>query len=661
MFTSHRSKADTLRSAEQPLLPHYFGELIQCAALSSLACLCLNRAMASPAPQLAVSPRSREGLFSSPGNRRAVLSLALVLLTLGIYNLAASNDFVNFDDPSYVTGNLHVRAGLTWDTAKWAFGSTQYANWHPLTWLSHALDFQLFHLKATGHHYVSVLLHALIVVLLFLFLEAATGLAWRSAAVGALFAVHPINVQSVAWVAERKSVLCMLFFVLTLLAYRWYVQNPSVKRYALVGLLFALGLMSKPMVITLPFVLLLLDYWPLRRVGSPTATQDQARVLARLVREKVPLFALSAASAAITMIAQKGGGAIHNEYSFWDRLLNAILSYGRYLQKAVWPSRLAAFYPHPDPLPVGQIGISAILLLSITATVVAMRKKPYLAVGWFWYLGTMVPMIGLVQVGDQGMADRYAYLPFVGLFIAAIWGIADWASARRIPAIYLALTASAVIAGFSVAAYAQVGYWKNSATLWTHALSVTQDNFVAEDNMGSELMEREGCQGAMAHFRNAAAINPRDAFSQLNLGACERLQGNIQAAVDRFRTVLRLSADASLRSNAFANLGSVYRSAGDYVLARQNYDSALQLVPGNKLALIGMGLIAQKTGDLAHAIDYYSSAVKVEPSDSEYLLLGQALAKAGQGREAQAVYEQAQRISPDWNATQQSVDHLLKE
>jgi Flp pilus assembly protein TadD len=617
--------------------------------------------MASPAMQLAISSRPQEGLFSSAGNRRAVLSLALVLLTLGIYNPAASNDFVNFDDPAYVTGNQQVRAGLTWDTIKWAFASTQHANWHPLTWLSHALDYQLFHLRPAGHHYVSVLLHALIGVLLFLFLEAATGLAWRSVAVGALFAVHPMNVESVAWVAERKNVLCMLFFALAVLAYRRYVQKPSVKRYALVGLLFALGLMSKPMVITLPFVLLLLDYWPLGRVSSPDTTQSQARSLTRLAWEKVPLFALSATSAAITMIAQKGGGAIHNEYSFGDRLGNAILSYGRYLEKAVWPSRLAAFYPHPDPLPMWQVAISALLLLSITASVLKLRKKPYLAVGWFWYLGTMVPMIGLVQVGDQGMADRYAYLPFVGLFVAAIWGIADWATTPRIPAIYLALTASLAIGGLSAAAYAQVGYWKNSATLWSHTLNVTQNNFVAEDNMGAQLMEREGCQTAIAHFRNAAAINPRDAFSQLNIGACETLQGNSKAAVTHYETVLRLSADSSLRSSAFANLGSVYRTAGDYVRARENYDSALQLVPNNKLALIGLGLIAQKTGDLAHAIGYYSSAVRLEPTDSEYLLLGQALAKAGHAREAQAIYDQAQKISPDWNATEESVGHLLQE
>jgi protein O-mannosyl-transferase len=585
-----------------------------------------------------------------------------MLLTLGVYNPVAHNDFVSFDDPAYVTGNQHVRAGLTWDTVKWAFRSTEQANWHPLTWLSHALDYQLFHLRPAGHHYMSVLLHAICAVLVFLFLEAATGLAWRSAVVAALFAVHPINVQSVAWAAERKNVLCMLFFVLTLLAYRWYAQHPSVQRYGLVGLLFVLGLMSKPMVITLPFVLLLLDYWPLGRMWTPTATQGRGWALTRLVGEKAPLFALSAASAAITMVAQKAGGAIHNEFPLWDRLLNAIVSYAWYVEKAIWPSRLAAFYPHPDhSLPTWQVATSALLLVSITATVLMLRKKRYLAVGWFWYLGTMVPVIGLVQVGEQGMADRYAYIPFVGLFIAAIWGIADWARARRVPAIYPALAASIAVAGFSVAAHAQIGYWENTVTLWSHALSVTQGNFVAEDNLGAELMDRGRFQEAMARFQDAAAINPQDAFSQLDLGVCEKRQGNIQGAVERYETALRLSADSSLRATAFGNLGSIYRTSGDYVHARENYDSALRLLPDNKFALIGLGLIAQKTGDLAHAVDYYAQAVKVEPSDAEYLLLAQALAKAGRASEAQAAYGQAQKISPNWNATEQAVHHLLQE
>jgi tetratricopeptide (TPR) repeat protein len=416
------------------------------------------------------------------------------------------------------------------------------------------------------------------------------------------------------------------------------------------------------MVITLPFVLLLLDYWPLGRTGTPAATEGRGRPWTRLVWEKAPLFAFSAASAAITMVAQKAGGAIHNEFPFWDRLLNAIVSYAWYLEKAIWPSRLAVFYPHPDhSLPTWQVAASALLLLSITATVLMLRKNRYLTVGWFWYLGTMVPVIGLVQVGEQGMADRYAYIPFVGLFIAAIWGIADGARARRIPAIYLALAASVAIAGFTVAAHAQIGYWKNSVTLWSRALSVTQGNFVAEDNLGAELMDRGKFQEAMAHFQNAAAINPRDAFSQLDLGVCEKRQGNIKAAVEHYETVLRLSADPSLRATAFGNLGSIYRAAGDYVRARENYDSSLRLLPDNKFALIGLGLIAQKTGDLAHAVDYYAQAVKAEPSDAEYLLLAQALAKAGRASEAQAIYGQAQKISRDWNATEQAVNHLLQE
>ncbi len=629
--------------------------------------------MATTATKLAASPRTEDGLFRSPGKRRAVLSLLLTLLTLLAYNPAAHNDFVSFDDPAYVTGNQHIRAGLTWDTVKWAFHSTEHANWHPLTWLSHALDYQLFHLKPVGHHYMSVLMHAISAVLLFLFLEAATGLAWRSVVVAALFAVHPINVESVAWVSERKSVLCMLFFALTLLAYRWYAQNPNVKRYGLVALLFALGLMSKPMAITLPFVLLLLDYWPLRRAWpagvapdvqggrawTPAPTQTP---WTRLVVEKLPLLALSAASAVITMVVQKAGGAIRGEYPFWARLLNAIVSYARYIEKAIWPSHLAAFYPHPDhPLPAWQVTISALFLVSITVAVLTLRRNRYLAVGWFWYLGTLVPVIGLVQVGEQGMADRYAYIPLIGLFIAAVWGIGDWARAKRVPALYLGLAAAVAILGFPAITQTQIGYWKNSAALWSHTLAVTERNYVAHDSMGAELIKEGKIQEAMAQFQAAAAINPSDAFSQLDLGVCEKQQGNIKAAVERYETALRISADPSLRATALGNLGSIYRSAGDYAHARENYNSALRLQPDNKFSLIGLGLIAQKTGDLVHAVDYYSQAVKAEPSDSEYLLLAQALAKAGRAKEAQAAYGQAQKVSRDWNATEQAVGHLLQE
>jgi tetratricopeptide (TPR) repeat protein len=628
--------------------------------------------MATAATKLAPSPRTEDGFFHSPGRRRTVLSLLLTLLTLLAYNPAAHNDFVTFDDPAYITGNQHVRAGLTWDSVKWAFHSTEHANWHPLTWLSHALDCQLFHLKPAGHHYMSVLLHAICAVLLFLFLEAATGMAWRGAVVAALFAVHPINVESVAWVSERKSVLCMLFFALTLLAYRWYAQNPNLQRYGLVGLLFILGLMSKPMVVTLPFVLLLLDYWPLRRArpagvapnvqGQPWTPAATPTPWTRLVLEKLPLLALSAASAVITMVAQQAGGALRGEYSFWARLLNAIVSYARYIEKAVWPSRLAAFYPHPDhSLPAWQVTLSALLLVSITAAVLYLRRSPYLTVGWFWYLGTMVPVIGLVQVGEQGMADRYAYIPLIGLFIAAVWGIADWARARRVPPLYLGLAAAVPLLGFSAITQSQIGYWKSSVALWSHTLAVTERNYVAHDSMGAELIDQGRIPEAMAQFQAAAAISPNDAFSQLDLGVCEKRQGHIQAAVERYQTALRLSADPSLKATALGNLGSIYRASGDYTRAQESYEAALSLMPDNKFALLGLGLIAQKTGDLAQAIDFYSRAVKSEQSAAEYLLLAQALDKAGRLREAQIAYGEAQKMSPDLNATEQAVSHLLQE
>jgi len=611
--------------------------------------------MATTATKLARKPALQQGLFSSAGNRRAVLSLLLILLTLGAYNPAAYNDFVSFDDPAYVTSNPHVRAGLTWDTVKWAFRSTEQANWHPLTWLSHALDCQFFHLNPAGHHYTNVLLHAATAVLLFLFLQAATGFAWRSAMVAALFAIHPVNVESVAWAAERKNVLCMFFFVLMLLAYRWYAQRPGWKRYSLVALLFAMGLMSKPMLVTVPFLLLLLDYWPMGR------TKEHS--LGRLVAEKLPLLAMSAASSVVTIIAQEADGAIHSsDFTLSNRLQNAILSYARYVGKAIWPSDLAAFYPHRQHLPAWQVALAALLLVSITSAVLLFgRKQQYLAVGWFWFLGAMVPVIGLVQAGEQGMADRYAYLPFVGLFLAIIWAFSEWAREHRISAMYIAVTAFCVLGALMAVTHKQIGYWKNTRSLWAHTLSITDDNYVAEASMGAELVAEGEIQEAIKHLEAGIAINPRDPFSWLDLGVCEKRLGNVGQAVEDYEAALRLASDPSLRRAAYRNLGSIYRIQKDYVRASRSYESVLQILPDDFVGLTGLGLIAQKTGDLPHAIDYYSQAVKTEPSDAEYLLLGQALAKAGRASEAQAAYAQAHKISSDWNATERAVDHLLQE
>jgi len=607
--------------------------------------------MATTATKLARKPALQQGLFSSAGNRRAVLSLLLILLTLGAYNPAAYNDFVSFDDPAYVTSNPHVRAGLTWDTVKWAFRSTEQANWHPLTWLSHALDCQFFHLNPAGHHYTNVLLHAATAVLLFLFLQAATGFAWRSAMVAALFAIHPVNVESVAWAAERKNVLCMFFFVLMLLAYRWYAQRPGWKRYSLVALLFAMGLMSKPMLVTVPFLLLLLDYWPMGR------TKEHS--LGRLVAEKLPLLAMSAASSVVTIIAQEADGAIHSsDFTLSNRLQNAILSYARYVGKAIWPSDLAAFYPHRQHLPAWQVALAALLLVSITSAVLLFgRKQQYLAVGWFWFLGAMVPVIGLVQAGEQGMADRYAYLPF----LAIIWAFSEWAREHRISAMYIAVTAFCVLGALMAVTHKQIGYWKNTRSLWAHTLSITDDNYVAEASMGAELVAEGEIQEAIKHLEAGIAINPRDPFSWLDLGVCEKRLGNVDQAVEDYEAALRLASDPSLRRAAYRNLGSIYRIQKDYVRASRSYESVLQILPDDFVGLTGLGLIAQKTGDLPHAIDYYSQAVKTEPSDAEYLLLGQALAKAGRASEAQAAYAQAHKISSDWNATERAVDHLLQE
>lgn len=323
-----------------------------------------------------------------------MLSLVLVLATLITYNPVVRNNFVGFDDPAYITTNSHVRSGLSWNTIRWAFCSTEQANWHPLTWISHALDASLFRLNPVGHHYMNVLLHATTTTLLFLFLQAATGFAWRSAAVAALFAIHPINVESVAWASERKSVLSMLFFVLLLMAYRRYTRQPGWRRYLLVALLFAIGLLSKPMLVTAPFLLLLLDYWPLERTNTIRLT--------RLVAEKLPLLAMSIASCAMTVVAQKGGGAVHNEeFPFGNRLVNALISYALYVAKGIWPSQLGAFYPYREHRPDWHIAAAVVFLVLVTATVLLLRKQRYLAVGWLWFLGATVPVVGIVQVGNR--------------------------------------------------------------------------------------------------------------------------------------------------------------------------------------------------------------------------------------------------------------------
>ena len=529
----------------------------------------------------------RANLFRSPTGQKLVLGLLLAVATVVLYYPVNHHQFVNYDDDIYVTNNWHVKYGLSWSGVQWAL-TAQYAdNWHPLTWLSHALDCQLFFLNPGRHHATNLLLHAMNAVLLYWVLLRATGFTGRSFMVAALFALHPLNVESVAWVSERKNLLSMLFFLLALAAYRWYAQEPRVGRYLTVAFLFALGLMAKPQIITLPFVLLLWDYWPLRRMfagsdgtASPTDVIPAKR-LSWLVLEKLPLLLLVAASAAITLHAQREATT---PYSFSVRAANAIVSYAWYVRKAFWPSHLALLYPHPSGLPpMWQVMAALLFLFAVTALVVAARRHRYLVTGWLWFLGTLVPMIGLVQVGRQAMADRYAYLPSIGLFLMICWGVAEWTEQLHLRPVWLRVASVAVLLSLAVVAHRQIGYWKDSYALWSRSLQVTSPNHEAENNLGVMLMDDGRLGEALPHLRAAVALNPLSPIDNLNLARCEQRQGNLPQAVEHYQTVIRLTQNdipnsAKWRYDAFKNLSVAYRDEGDSPRAQQSREEAQNLL-----------------------------------------------------------------------------------
>ncbi len=584
-------------------------------------------------------------LFHSLAKRTLLSCLLLTAVVLMFYSPATHNGFINYDDDGYITANPHVRAGLTWATVKWAFTTYDQGNWHPLTWLSHALDCELFGLNPAGPHGMNVLLHGANAVLLFLLLLSATGFRWRSLMVAALFALHPMNVESVAWAAERKNVLSMLFFLLALHAYIWYTRLPGLRRYAAVAFFFALALLSKPQVIAFPFLLLLWDYWPLGRIGAPlvpgpTAHGGNAPKLSSgwLVLEKLPLLLLSVASAVVTMKAQKAGLAVQtfSRYSLLLRLETAVISYVRYLEKALWPSQLAALYPHPAKLyPAWQVGAALILL------------------------GSLVPMIGLVQVGFQAMADRYAYIPFIGLFLMITWLATDWARSRQISVGWLAIPAVCCLLALGTLTYRQVGYWHDTSSFWLRTLALTQDNYVAQNNLGQFLLNQGGTEEAVAHFRSALAIRPDGLTANLNLGAYEDRRGNLPAAIERYEMVARHAADLGMRASAYSSLGFAYRGMGQSTKAKQCFETALQLEPNWARAMTGLGLIAQENSDLTEAIRQYSRAAAVQPTDVGYLLLAQALRQQGRLDEATAISERVARLSPNPAEAQKTVESFL--
>jgi Tfp pilus assembly protein PilF len=622
--------------------------------------------LAAPARKPVAPPQKPEGLFASPEKRNVVLCLLIIVATLALYNPVNSHPFVNYDDDRYVTGNPHIRAGLSWDTITWAFTTTEQANWHPLTWISHALDYQLFHLNAAGHHFTSLLIHALGGVLLFLLLVRGTGRVGASLFVAALFALHPINVESVAWVAERKNVLSTFFFFLTIGAYGWYALKTNWRRYLAVAAWFALGLMSKPMVITLPCVLMLLDYWPLARIegSTPAAMRVPQMPLPRLMLEKLPLLALSAASAVITMRAQKAGGAVRStlQFSLGVRLENAIVAYATYLWKMLWPARLAPLYPHPgDSLPAWQVVVSALALLAITGIVLKLRSKRYLLMGWLWFLGTLVPVIGMVQVGDAAMADRYAYIPLIGIFVMITFGLADLAEARKLSLTSRVIPAACILVALGFVTHRQLSYWSSSYELWAHTLAVTDNNFIAHDNLGGALLLMGRADEAHSHFQAAAEINPRDPMSRSNLGAYLQEHNQLREAVEQYQTTIRLTTDAGLLASTYANLGGAYRDLGEDAKAQESYDQAIRLNSNQFNAYFGLGRLLEQQGKLSAAITNYNHSLQLHPTDQGYLRLGHSLEMAHLRPEALAAYREALKINPDSTEARLAMDALSKD
>ena len=622
---------------------------------------------ATPARLLAPkieSGRTPQGLFSSPQKRSVVLSLLLALATLAVYNSVVHNAFINLDDNEYVTNNKHVQAGLSSATLRWALTSFDCENWHPLTWFSHALDWQLFGKNAAGHHYTSLLFHAVNAVLLFLLLQSATGFTWRSLIVAALFALHPVNVESVAWVAERKNVLSMMFFLLALLAYGLYAQRPSVRRYSCVVLLFAVGLMAKPQIITLPFVLLLWDYWPLQRfrfAGNNEVPSRFAPASIRwLVLEKVPLLLLSAVDAVVTIRAQHT--AVHTamaEYSLHTRLANAMVAYARYVAHAFWPFRLAPAYPLlDDAIPINQVLTSCAFLLLVTGFALASRKR-FLLVGWLWFLGTLVPMIGVVQVGNQSMADRYAYISFIGLFWMATWSIAEAGREWQVSFRWLAVPACLAVTGTAFLTTRQVGYWHNSETLWRYTLNVTDHNFMAHTYLAGELTKENRHEEAIAEYAQAEQFHRYPLDQVAYFADYELRHEHVSGAIADARRVLQGTNDRDAREMAFRDLGIANTKLGKASEARENYNQALQLDPHDTFALMGLGLLAYRDADFPTAADFFSRVVAVEPIDFHYLLLATALQKCGRRAEANAAYEQARRVSADWTQVQDKAHWFL--
>lgn len=532
------------------------------------------------------SGRSGHSFLLAP----AVISLGLFFLTLMVFIQAIGFEFINFDDDVYVYLNPWIQEGISTDVVKWAFSTTYVANWHPLTWLSHALDIQFFGLDPGSHHIVNVLLHCANTILIFIFLFGTTGSRWRSAMVAALFAVHPLHVESVAWVSERKDLLSTFFGLLAVNFYVRYARNPGVTRYVAAASLYALSLMAKPMLVTFPFLLLLLDFWPLGRLSKNPDNLTSQSIALRLCVEKIPLVMLAAASSFVTVIAQEHSGAIisGDQTALFLRFTNIVSSYATYLFKTVWPDNLSIFYPFPfNGVPQWKWIGSLLLLLPLSVLSLTFWKRfPYLAVGWLWYLGTLVPVIGFVQVGMQGMADRYTYLPLTGVFIAAVWLAEDLTRER--PGIRRAGSAIGVLmlCAFAAASVRQAGHWESSTAIYRHALSATEGNWLAHNNLGLVLRVGGERVKAEAHFREALHASPLYPEAHFNLANVLSSTGRNGEAISHFRAAIGVRPSFKEAHN---NLALSLKAMLRYSEAMAEFSEALRIDPAYEDAWLGLG------------------------------------------------------------------------
>jgi tetratricopeptide (TPR) repeat protein len=555
-----------------------------------------------------------------------LVCLGLMAITWAVFGQTLTHDFVNFDDHVYVYENPLVIRGVSPEGIIGAFTHTHARNWHPLTTLSHMLDCQLYGLNAGGHHLTNVILHTISVLLLFLVLKQVTSALWQSAFVAALFAIHPLHVESVAWIAERKDVLSAVFLMLTLAAYFRYTWAPSARRYLLVALLFAFGLMSKPMLVTLPFMLLLLDYWPLDRIGAQKS--EVRRRLPTLIKEKIPFLALSTFSCIATLFAQRASPSAIDQLPFLWRLENAFVTYVTYVWQMLWPSRLAVFYPHPnDRLQLLEVTGALALLVATSLVVIFLRRtKPYLVTGWFWYLGMLVPVIGVVQVGEQAHADRYTYLPQIGLYIMIAWTIGDLlVESTRLRRVLVGVIAAMAVASLGARAFGQTAYWKNSETLWNHALAVTGKNDVAHNNLGFLFLRRGELDKAISEFQTALDIRSRNTQGHYSLGAA-LIQSNLgnalarnqrwDAAVDHLQEAVRLRPDYA---DAYFNLGSVLFQQGKIDQAIAEWQKTLAINPRDSEAHRNVADALRKQGKVKEAVSEYEQVLNIAPEDSAAL------------------------------------------